>query len=124
MSKHHLSYFHVLECGADHEADAVFVGGGKLVVVQTAYVLHMDEFEDVVDTQRQFHVGALGIDDVRALREVHEQRRAGILLEEGVVLVGELAPEDAEADILTPLEFLQQRNAIEELTIEVPANIT
>ena len=117
-------YTHVLERGADHEADAVFVGGGELVVVQTAYVLHMDEFEDVVDTQRQFHVGALGIDNVRALREVHEQRRAGILLEEGVVLIGELAPEDAEADILTPLEFLQQWNAIEELTIEVPANIT
>ena len=106
------------------ETDAPSVGVGIVPIGDAPHVVNLDEFEDVVDAERQFHVGALGIDDVRALREIHEQRRAGILLEEGVVLIGELAPEDAEADILTPLEFLQQWNAIEELTIEVPANIT
>ena len=112
-----LLLFLFLERCADHEAEAMFVGGGELVVVQAAHILDVDELEDVVDAQREFQIGSLGIDDVRPFGEVHQQRRTGILLEVGIILVGELAPEAAQTDILTPLEFLQQGDAVEDLSI-------
>ena len=54
----------VLERHADHHAEAVLVGRGKLIVVETTDVLDMEELEDVVDAQRELHVGTLGVDDV------------------------------------------------------------
>ena len=46
---------------------------------------------------------------------------AGVVEPEGVVLVGEITPHHVETDILTPLKFLDERYAIEQLTIKVPA---
>ena len=112
------------ERGADHETETMFVGGGELVIVQAAHILHMDELEDVVNAQRHFHVRPLGVDDIRALGEVHQQRRTSVLFKEGVVLVRQVTPEDAEPDKLAPLEFLQQRDAVQDLTIQVPPDVT
>ena len=49
---------------ADHHAEAVLVGGGELVVAETTDVLDVEELEDVVDAQRELHIGTLGVDDI------------------------------------------------------------
>ena len=83
---------------ADHETDAVLVGGGQFVVVHTAHILHMDNLEDVVDAKRDFPVGLLGVDDVGAIREIHQDGIAYIMRQIGVVLVGELSPQAAHGN--------------------------
>ena len=96
---------------------------GQFVVVETAHILHMNEFEDVMHAQGELHVGLLGVEEVAALGQVHEDGTARILLEIGVVLIAELAPEHTEAYPLTPLELADERDAVEELTVEVPVEL-
>ncbi len=108
---------------AEHEADAVLVGCGQFVVVQSAHVLHVENLEDVVNAGHDFHIGLFRVHDVAASGEVHQQGRALVLLEEGVVLVGEVAPEGLHADVLAPLQLLEQGNAVEDLTVEVPRHV-
>ena len=55
-----------------------------------------------------------------SLGEVHESVAAVVLLQEGIVLVAELAPEHAETDDLAPVELLEQRYAVEQSAVEVP----
>ena len=43
-----------------------------VVIVETADVLHMDELEDVVDSDRELVVGFLRVHDMTALGEEHE----------------------------------------------------
>ena len=97
--------------------------GVLVVIVETADVLYMDELEDVVDADRELVVGLLRIHDTTALGEEHEDVAIGVLLEEGVVLVGQSAPQAAESNILAPLEFLQERYAVEDLAVEIPRDI-
>ena len=112
----------VLECHAHHEADAVLVGV-LVVIVETADILYMDELEDVVDADGKLVIGLLAVHHMTALGEHHEDVALGVLLEEGVVLVGQTAPQAAESDVLAPLEFLQERYAVEDLAVEIPRDI-
>ena len=92
------------ECHADFEADAPAVRVGIMKVGDAADVVDFDEFEDVVDADAPLHVGG-GV---------------GIVEGGGVVLVGELSPEHVDAKTLAPLEFVEERNAVEEPSVEVP----
>ena len=116
-----LSLFFIrLEGHTDHHAEAVLVGRGKLVVIETAYVFDMEEFEDIMDTKCQLHIRTLGIDNIGTLREIHQNRIADIGGILRIVLVGEFTPKYAETYPLTPLEFLEQGNAVEDLSVQIP----
>ena len=91
-----------------------------VVIVETADVLHVDELEDVVDADRKLVVGLLGVHHMTTLGEEHEDVAPGVLVKERVVLVAQSSPQATETDILAPLEFLQERYAVEYLSIEVP----
>ena len=110
----------ILECESEDVSDTPFMTGGEIEVVKTAYHVDVYEFEDVVNTHHKFEVGLMGIHDVTAVREVHQLVTAEILWQERVVLVAEGAPEGVDGNVLTPLEFLQQWDAVEDLTIHIP----
>ena len=57
----------------------MFMGCRQIVVVHAPDILHLQEFEDIVNTQRDFPIGMMGVDDVAAIREVHEQGATCIL---------------------------------------------
>ena len=113
-----------LECGAHLQSDAMLMGSGQLVIVQAAHILNMYNLEDVMDAHAELHVRTIRIDDIAALGEVHEHRTARILVEMGVVLLRQLAPQDTEAEPLAPLEFADERDAVEYLSVEVPVELT
>ena len=107
------------ECHTHHEAHSVLVGV-LVMIVETADVLHVDELEDVVDADRKLVVGLLGVHHMTTLGEEHEDVTPGVLVKERVVLVAQSSPQTTETDILAPLEFLQERYAVEYLAVEVP----
>ena len=57
------------------------------------------------------------------LREHHDDVALGILLKERIVLVTQSSPQTAESDVLAPLELLQPRYAVENLSVEIPRDI-
>ena len=80
----------------------------------------MDQLEDIVDTYNQFDIGALGIHDMTPLGEVHQFVATLILIQEGVILIRQVTPEHIHGEILTPLQLLDQRDTVEELSVQVP----
>ena len=117
------------ECHADFEADAPAVRVGIMKVGDAADVVDFDEFEDVVDADAPLHVGGVLIhaDGVLLVGPVGKEMAweieefwVGIVEGGGVVLVGELSPKHVDAKTLAPLEFVEERNAVEEPSVEVP----
>ena len=90
----------------------------------------MEHLEDVVHAGHHLHVGAVGIHGAREVVEgavgtelagqVEEAAVGGVPPEQGVVFVGEGAPEGVHTEKLAPFEFAEQGNAVEELSVEVP----
>ena len=74
-----------------------------VVIVETAYILNMYEFEDVMDTYRELVIWFLAVHNMATLGEQHEDVTLRILFEERVVLVAQASPQAAESDILAPL---------------------
>ena len=98
----------------------MLVGRRQLEIVQSPHILHVQDLEDVVHTGCQFEIGAMLVHDEGAFGEHHERRVLAVLLEEGVVLVGERSPEHLHTKVFAPLEFLQQGDAVEDLAVHVP----
>ena len=69
----------------------------QLVVVQSAHILYVYNLEDIVYSNAKLHIRTLRIEHITALREIHEHRTACVLVEIRVVLIRQLAPQDAEA---------------------------
>ena len=74
-----------------------------VVIVETAYILNMYEFEDVMDTYRELVIWFLVVHNMATLWEQHEDVTLRILFEERVVLVAQSSPQATESDILAPL---------------------
>lgn len=83
----------------------------------------MDNLEDVVNAEGEFPIGLLGVDDIGALWEIHEEGTALVLCQEGIVLVAETAPQATQSNPLAPLETLEQGDAVEELATHVPIEL-
>ena len=83
------------------------------------YIVHLKELEDIVYAGCNLHVW-LVVHDVTSLGELEEDVVIPVLLEEWVILVGQLAYHSAHTDILSPFEHLQQGDAVEEFTVKVP----
>ena len=94
--------------------------GGEIEIVQASHNVDMDKLEDIVNTHDQLHVGLVAVHDVTTIGEVHQTVAVGVLRQERVVLVAEGAPEGVDSHILTPLQFLQQGDAVEKFTVYIP----
>ena len=120
----------VLELEIDGKANAVLlqlvatVNVGHVVVVQTAHILHGEHLEDVADADREFHVRLVAHDEgclVSVTGWEHEQIVV-VGTDERIVFVRQMTVEHFEADILTQFHLLQQRNAVENLSVETPVD--
>ena len=80
----------------------------------------MPYLEDVVDAEDDFCVWPMRIHHVATIREVHEPAVTLVLFQKGIVLVRQRSPKHAEADVLAPMKFLDQRYAVENLAVHVP----
>ena len=119
-----------LELEVNGEADAVLlqfvasVDVGHIVVGESAYILDGDDLEDVADADGEFHVGFVAHDE-GGLSSVScgEDEEVGIVgVLKGVVAVGKVCVEHLESDVFTQFEFLEQRDTVENLSVEVPVD--
>ena len=90
------------------------------MVAEATYVLDVPDLKDVMDTNDEFRIGTMGIHDMTAFGEVHQAAVATILLEVGIVFVAQRAPQHADAQVLTPVELLDEGDTVENPTVEVP----
>ena len=82
----------------------------------------MQQLEDVVDAHAGFDVGRMAHDMAGGHAVAHrEEEQVGIAAFVGVVLVGQCAPHAADAEHLSPLQLLDEGNAVEELPVHVVA---
>ena len=111
------------------ETDAPSVGVGIVPIGDAPHVVNLDEFEDVVDADTPFDVrcALVHADSVLFVgaiaKEVSgkvKQFRVGIVERGRIVFVGELSPKHIDTQAFAPLEFLQQWDAIEEPSVEIP----
>ena len=98
-------------------------------VGDAAHIVNLDEFEDVVDADTPFDVrcALVHADSVLFVgaitKEVSgkvKQFRVGIVERGRIVFVGELSPKYVDTEAFAPFEFLQQWDAIEEPSVEIP----
>ena len=101
----------------------MFMGRRQIVMVHTPDIFHLEEFKDIVHAQRQLPIGMMRIDDIAAVREIHQQGTAGILSQQGIILIRQATPKASHRDPLAPLQFTQQGDAVEDLAIHIPVQI-
>ena len=112
-----------LEHQGKAKAHAVLVTMRMVVIVHTAYILNLEEAEDAANTQRYFPIGNLRIHHVRVFGEIHQDRTAGIAFKTGIILVGQSTSQHLGTDILAPAQFLDQRDAVENLALHIPVHV-
>ena len=95
----------------------------QILVVETLDIFDMQELEDVVYTGDKLHVRPLGVHDIATLRELPQFWVIDILRQQWIVLVGKVAPQTFHTNILSPLQLLEQRYAVEDFAVKVPADI-
>ena len=82
----------------------------------------MEQLEDIVDTYTGFHIGSLAHDVAGGYTVAHgEEEQVGIVALVWVVLVRQRAPQTTDAEHLTPLQLLDERDAVEEFSVHVVA---
>ncbi len=121
----------LLEAGSEHEADAPSLSAG-LQIVDAMHILDVQQLEYVVYSGYQFDVGATRRHKLRVVRETAirgkvtgetEQRAVlCILAQERIVLVGQVSEVHITTKVLSPLQFLEQWDAIKYLAVEVPTH--
>ena len=80
----------------------------------------MYNLEDIMNAGYNLEIRTFGIHEIAAVREIHQFVAALILRQVGVVLVAKITPEAVHGDILTPLQLLDEWDAVEELAVKVP----
>ena len=90
----------------------------------------MENLEDVVNACNDFDVWFLLVHHrgevvkrpvgVEVAGEIEEARVVGVFGEERIVFAGERAPQHVAADVFTPFQLLDERNAVEDLAVHVP----
>ena len=105
------------EVKLETEADAMLLDAGEVVVVDAIDIVYTDNLEDVMDADVELHVGNITHLMYDALPVAHGHLEEVVVagMFGGVVPVGEVAVEGLEANDLAQLEFLEQRDAVEEL---------
>ena len=80
----------------------------------------MKNVEDVVHASANLHIRFVLVHDVTTFGELHEHATTLVGCKIGIVLVGQRTPQDLHANELTPLQFLDERNAVEQFAVHVP----
>ena len=93
----------LLERHSEGKSDALLIAGRQFEIVHTAYILHVENLEDIMNAGNELDVRLVFIHEVTAFREYHEHIASCILFEVWIILVGQGAPKRLYADILTPL---------------------
>ena len=93
----------LLERHSEGKSDALLIAGRQFEIVHTAYILHVENLEDIMYAGNELDVRLVFIHEVTAFREYHEHIASCILFEVWIILVGQGAPKRLYADILTPL---------------------
>ena len=96
------------------------MGSRQFKVVQATHIFHMDQFEDVMDAEGDFPVRLLRVDHIRTFGEIHQDGITSVLLQRRIILVREIAPQAAYANPLAPFQFADERDAVEDLAVQVP----
>ena len=86
---------------------------------ESSHILYREELEDVVHTCHALPVRCI-IHHMRVLRELKQPSVSLVLLQIWIVLVGKMAPHALDGKPLAPLEFLDERNAVEQLAVHIP----
>ena len=101
------------------ESDAIGVGVGMIVVIDTSDVLHREKLEDVAYSHYSLHIGCTA-NGVCSFGKHKEVRVVGISSQRGIVLFRKVSPNTLKGDVLAQFEFLDKGDAVEELSVEVP----
>ena len=119
-----------LKCKDKSAAYTPALGVGIVEVVKATYVFDVEELEDVVKAYVSFHVGAFVVHRtsdgrevtrcVKGAREVVEVGTVGILIQERIVLRGEVSPECAEPEVFTQLKVLDKGDAVKDFSVQFP----
>ena len=118
------------EDDARHETNAP-TGGARVVEIgEAAHVVDVEELENVVNTESGFDIRHLRIHHLALLAErtvgvelageVIEVGARLVFFQIGIVLVGESSPKDVEAHVLAPFQAIEERNAVENLSVHAP----
>ena len=94
----------------------------QFIVVKATHILDVYNLEDVMDAGRDLPIGFVGIHEIGAIRKVHEHGVSSVLLQQGIVLIRQSAPQTLDGKPLAPLEFADEGYTIEKLAIHVPKN--
>ena len=65
----------------------------------------------------------MGVDDVAAVREIHQQRTACVLCQQRIVLIRQAAPQTPHGDPFAPFQLPQKRNTVEDLAVHIPVQV-
>ena len=88
-----------------------------VIIVEAANIIYSEELEDVVHAGYKLPVWRLA-KGIGVGRELEELLIIEVLAR--VVLAGQIAPYTLDGYIFTPLQFLDERNAVEQLAVHIP----
>lgn len=88
-----------------------------VIIVEAANIIDSEELEDVVHAGYKLPVWRLA-KGIGVGRELEELLIIEVLAR--VVLAGQIAPNTLDGYIFTPLQLLDERNAVEQLAVHIP----
>ena len=88
-----------------------------VIIVESANIIYSEELEDVVHAGYKLPVWRLA-KGIGVGRELEELLITDVLAR--VVLAGQIAPNTLDGYIFTPLQLLDEWNAVEQLAVHIP----
>ena len=85
------------------------------------YIFNVQQLENVVDTYASLDIRHFGVHHEAGELAVacREAEEIGIAALEWIVLVGQCSPQGADTEHFSPFQILDQRNAVEQLSVHV-----
>lgn len=118
-----------LEDDAHHKADTPARNCRVVNVGEASHIVHVNKFEDIVDTERGFYVGNSRIHSIAGglectiLEFSWEDEyivAVAVLFQIRIVFVCEASPEHIHPDVLANLQTIDEWNTVENLAVQVP----
>ena len=84
--------------------------------------MYLQELEDVADADRELHVGGVAHDETGGLSVAGWEAEQFVVsrINVWVVLIGQMSVNHLKSEVLAPLELFEKRDAVENLSIEIP----
>ena len=97
-----------------------------ILVVDTTHIVDVKNLEDVVHTHKPFHIGFVLVHHETGRMSVahrEDEEFSIVRIQVRIVLVGKLSVQHLESYGFTPLQFLEQWDAVEYLSVQVPRDV-